>query len=261
MALLGASVGIAFTLSLFVGPLLLEPLGGQGLFLGSAVAGVLAMLLLLRVPSPEQRKPSNYQITAVLQPQLLRLNFSVFVLHALVTSLFVIAPSLLRDKFALPVADHWMVWLGVVVGSLALILPIVMKADKNDRSMRRLPLAIAALAAGMAMASQAGDLQMLVLAMLLFFAGFNFLEAAMPALVSKVAGEDWRGAAMGVFASSQFLGAFFGGLWAGWVNASWGPERVFVVAAVAAIAWYMMMRLWVNRADEDAEPDVLEEIN
>lgn len=261
MALLGASVGIAFTLSLFVGPLLVGPLGGQGLFLGSAVAGVLAMLLLLRVPAPEQRKTNNYQISAVLQPQLLRLNFSVFVLHALVTSLFVIAPGLLRDQFALPVSDHWMVWLGVVVGSLALILPIVMKADKDDRSMRRLPLPIAALAAGMALASQAGDLQMLLLAMLLFFAGFNFLEAAMPALVSKMAGEDWRGAAMGVFASSQFLGAFFGGLWAGWVNASWGPERVFVVAAVAAIAWYMMMRLWVNRADEDAEPDVLEEIN
>lgn len=253
MALLGASVGIAFTLSLFVGPLLVEPLGGQGLFLGSAVAGVLAMLLLLRVPSPEQRKTNNYQISAVLQPQLLRLNFSVFVLHALVTSLFVVAPGLLRDQFAMPVSDHWMVWLGVVVGSLALILPIVMKADKNDRSMRRLPLAIAALAAGMAMASQAGDLQMLVLAMLLFFAGFNFLEAAMPALVSKMAGEDWRGAAMGVFASSQFLGAFAGGLWAGWVNASWGPQRVFVVAAVAAIAWYMMMRLWVNRADEDTD--------
>ncbi|MDD9892887.1 MAG: MFS transporter [Gammaproteobacteria bacterium] len=253
MALLGASVGMAFTLSLFVGPLLVEPLGGQGLFLGSAVAGVLAMLLLLRVPNPEQRKTNNYQISAVLQPQLLRLNFSVFVLHALVTSLFVVAPGLLRDQFAMPVSDHWMVWLGVVVGSLALILPIVMKADKNDRSMRRLPLSIAALAAGMAMASQAGDLQMLILALLLFFAGFNFLEAAMPALVSKMAGEEWRGAAMGVFASSQFLGAFAGGVWAGWVSASWGPQRVFVVAAVAAIAWYMMMRWWVNRADEDTE--------
>ena len=253
MALLGASVGMAFTLSLFVGPLLVEPLGGQGLFLGSAVAGVLAMLLLLRVPNPEQRKTNNYQISAVLQPQLLRLNFSVFVLHALVTSLFVVEPGLLRDLFAMPVSDHWMVWLGVVVGSLALILPIVMKADKNDRSMRRLPLSIAALAAGMAMASQAGDLQMLILALLLFFAGFNFLEAAMPALVSKMAGEEWRGAAMGVFASSQFLGAFAGGVWAGWVSASWGPQRVFVVAAVAAIAWYMMMRWWVNRADEDTE--------
>lgn len=189
-----------------------------------------------------------------MQPLLLRLNFSVFVLHALVTALFVIAPALLRDQFALPMQQHWMVWLGVVLGSFVIILPLVMKADAGGKQDRRMPLAIAGLAAGMALASQAADLPMLVLSLLLFFAGFNFLEAAMPAQVSKLAGAEWRGAAMGAFASSQFLGAFAGGLWAGWVNAIWGPQRVFVVAAVVAIAWYMMMRLWLNRSldDEDA---------
>lgn len=260
MALLGVSVGLAFTLALFVGPLLSGVLGGQGLFLASAVAGVLAMLMLLRVPRPDRQLTNDYRLTAVLKPALLRLDFSIFVLHALVTALFVVAPGLLVEQFSLPSTQHWMVWLAVVVGSFALITPIIMKSDVRENAMRRFPIAIAALAAGMAMAAQAGDLKMLMLAMLLFFAGFNFLEAAMPSLASQLAAQEWRGAAMGLFATSQFLGAFVGGVWAGWVNAVWGPQRVFVVAAVVAIAWYMMMRLWVNRASEDVVPD-LEEID
>lgn len=255
MAILGASVGLAFTLSLFVGPMLAGLLagdtgddGGQTLFLGSAIAGVLAMLLLLRVPRAAVSKTNNYRLSAVLQSPLLRLDFSVFVLHALVTSLFVVAPSLLRDSFDLPVSQHWMVWLTVVIGSFVVIVPLVMRADARNQAIERMPLAIAALAAGMALASQSNDLAMLVLSMWLFFSGFNFLEAAMPAQVSKLAGSEWRGAAMGAFATSQFLGAFAGGVWAGWVNAQWGPQRVFMVAACIAVAWYMMMRLWTNRA-------------
>lgn len=252
MAVLGISVGLAFTLSLFVGPLLAgllsEDQSGQTLFLGSAVAGVLAMLLLLRVPRAEVKKANNYRLSAVLQAPLLRLDFSIFVLHALVTSLFVVTPSLLRDSFALPVSLHWVLWLSVVVGSFVVVVPMVMKADARNQAAERMPLAIAALAAGMALASQSTELLMLGGAMLLFFAGFNFLEAAMPAQVSKLAGSEWRGAAMGAFATSQFLGAFAGGVWAGWVNAQWGPQRVFMVAACIAVAWYMMMRLWTNRA-------------
>lgn len=253
MAILGASVGLAFTLSLFVGPALAGAMGGQGLFLGSALAGVVAMLLLIGVPKPAQRKTNRYQIGQVLQPLLLRLDFSVFVLHALVTALFVIAPSLLQDQFGLPIGQHWMIWLAVVIGSFVLILPLIMKADRGHQQAQRMPLAVAALASGLALASQAGDVPMLVLALLLFFAGFNFLEASMPAQLSKLAAPEWRGAAMGVFASSQFLGAFAGGLWAGWVNAVWGPQRVFMVAAVVAVAWYMMMRLWVNRSEAELE--------
>lgn len=258
MAILGVSIGLSFTLALLVGPVLAGVLGGQGLFLGSAIAGVAAMLLLLRVPRSTVRKTNNYKISAVLQAPLLRLDFSVFVLHALVTALFVVAPALLRDSYNLPASQHWMVWLAVVVGSFALVMPLVMKADARNQAVQRMPLAIAGLAAGMAIASQSTELPMLIAGMLLFFAGFNFLEAAMPAQVSKLAGAEWRGAAMGTFSTSQFFGAFAGGVWAGWVNAHWGPERVFMVAACVALAWYMMMRLWANNGSADQE---LEDMN
>jgi len=251
MAVLGVSVGVAFTLSIFVGPLLAGVLGGQGVFLGSAVAGVVAMLLLLRVPRAPVTKTSNYQFSAVMTTPLLRLDFSVFLLHALVTSVFVVTPALLRDQFALPLSQHWMVWLGLVVGSLALVLPVVMKSGGRDHLAAYMPIAVAVVAAGMALASQAVELPMLMLGFLLFFAGFNFLEAAMPAQVSTLAGSEWRGAAMGVFATSQFFGAFAGGVWAGWVNAQWGSTRVFMVGACMAVAWYMMMRLWANKTAGD----------
>ncbi|MCK4493883.1 MAG: MFS transporter, partial [Methylococcales bacterium] len=74
----------------------------------------------------------------------------------------------------------------------------------------------------------------------LFFCGFNLLEATLPSLISKTAPADLKGTAMGAYSSSQFMGAFVGGVTGGWLYGEYGAEVVFIFTAVAASSWVFM---------------------
>jgi len=66
---------------------------------------------------------------------------------------------------------------------------------------------------------------------------FNLLEAVLPSLVSKAAHAGAKGTAMGVFSSSQFIGAFLGGLLGGIAHERFGPQAVYLLGASAALVW------------------------
>ena len=92
----------------------------------------------------------------------------------------------------------------------------------------------------------------LVACLWIFFCAFNLLEATLPSLISKTAPGDLKGTAMGIYSSSQFMGAFLGGASGGWLYGEFGAIAVFAFAAgVAAswvlVAWFMSTpRYWAN---------------
>ena len=69
--------------------------------------------------------------------------------------------------------------------------------------------------------------------LLVFFAAFNLLEATLPSLIAKMASPDAKGTAMGVYSSSQFLGAFAGGALGGWLRGMLGLKGVFAFATLS----------------------------
>ena len=80
----------------------------------------------------------------------------------------------------------------------------------------------------------------LALSLVLFFAGFNLLEASLPSLISKTARATQKGTAMGVYSSSQFMGTFAGGLVGGAIHGYWGIDGLYITVIVVLLLWLVL---------------------
>ena len=250
MAIFGIAIGSSFLLALIIGPVIAAASGVRSLFWLAAVLAVVAALLLLLLPGgierPAQRP--DRRLSAAIRPDLLRLDFYIFVLHTLLTASFVALPFLLRDELHLALSDHWQMYVGALLTSLLGTVPLILADERKGKS-STLTIAILLLVLGQLMLAIAGfNLTIVYVALAVFFAGFNFLEAGLPARLSIRASGDLRGASLGVFSSSQFLGAFAGGLIGGRFLAGGDPSTVFAVCALLAGAWLVVHRL---AADSD----------
>ncbi|HUL11759.1 MAG TPA: MFS transporter [Methylococcaceae bacterium] len=249
MALIGISIGISFAVSMVAGPVLDGWVGVRGIFwiiAALAISGIVVLLFL--VPTPlisrfhRDTEAQPRQFSKVLaNPELLRLNFGIFALHLILTATFVVIPLILRDSLQLETARHWQVYLPVFVLSLATMVPFVILAEKK-RKMKAVFVGFI----GVVAAADAGLLlvkdSVLVIGALLyvFFTGFNLLEATLPSMVSKIAPPDLKGTAMGVYSTSQFLGAFAGGVSGGWIYGAFGLHDVFLFCALIASLWALI---------------------
>ena len=243
MAMIGSMIGLMFALSLVGAPLLYRAIGMGGLFALTGLLCLAAMALVrFQVPDaplparPAERQPSPVR-AAVMDPQLLRLNAGILVLHIVLYAMFVVVPPLLVEG-GLALAEHWKLYLPVVLGSFVLMVPAVLYADRRNHSKRVLVSAVALLLVAEAgLAASGGGIATLAVWMLLFFVAFNVLEALLPSLVSRLAPAHGRGVAIGVYNTTQTLGVFFGGLAGGWVASHYGTTGVFVVCALLAALW------------------------
>ncbi len=247
MATVGVTIGFAFTLALIAGPLLEGWVGVPGLFWLTAVLALAAIIVLLGViPTPARHdvhaeaEPVPGLFGRVLRdPQLLRLDLGIFSLHLVLTALFLALPLELVEA-GLPSGRHAWLYLPVMVGGMALMVPLVILAEKGGRMKEIFLAAIGLLGlAQLGLYAMQGSLWGLGLALLAFFTAFNLLEATLPSLVSRLAPGHIRGTAMGVYSTAQFSGAFFGGLSGGWVHQHYGTGMVFITGALITLVWLL----------------------
>jgi MFS family permease len=201
MAIFGIGVGFSFLIALVVGPLIAAATSVRALFmLAAALAGV-AALLLVALPRGIQRPQRGQAISirAAFRSDLLRLNAYVFVLHTLLTASFVALPFLLRNELQLVMIGHWKIYVLALLVSLLGTVPLII-ADERGGKVWTLTAAIALLVAGeLALALAGFSATMVVVALAIFFAGFNFLEAGLPARLSVAAAGEVRGVLRRVF--------------------------------------------------------------
>jgi predicted MFS family arabinose efflux permease len=260
MAVIGISIGLSFVIALIAAPALDAAVGVPGIFgimLAMALLG-LALLHFAVPPEPhrhggaESRRLSG-MLEIVARPQLRPLYFGMFALHAIMTATFLSVPQVLQDDLGLASADHWQVYLGVFVVSIAGTVPLVLGTERGGRGSTLLVVSVAL--AGVAQAIMGldhGHRWTVFGALTLFFAAFNYLEARLPALLTQAAAATDRGAALGVFATAQFLGAFFGGAGGGVLLRQFGISGVFWGCATLALGWAVLAR----RAGEPASEPI-----
>ncbi|MBO2605040.1 MFS transporter [Shewanella algae] len=245
MAIIGMCIGFSFALSLLVGPVVAQHLGLSGLFALTAGLALLGMLIVqLLVPNPVAHAPKGDTMAEpgklknmLKDPQLFRLDAGIFILHLVLTAVFVALPLDLVDA-GLVKEKHWMLYFPAFVGAFFLMVPLIIIGVKrnNTKGMFQLALLIM-LAALLAMALFSHSLWVLAVAIVAFFTGFNYLEASLPSLIAKFCPVGAKGSAMGVYSTSQFLGAFCGGLLGGGAYQIMGAAGVFTVAVVLLIIW------------------------
>ncbi|MDB5801804.1 MAG: hypothetical protein JWL63_2743 [Rhodocyclales bacterium] len=242
MAMIGSTIGLTFSLSLVVSPVLYGWIGMRGMFLMIALLAVLAIpLLLYAVPNPVQsvRRSGRLPVGEVLKDtQLLRLNLGIFALHVLQTSMFLIVPHRLIEEQGIALGQHWHIYLPVVLGSFLVAIPAIVQSERKGRTKLMFIGSILLL-----MISQLGlwfgatGLPGIVTMLLLFFAAFNVLEASLPSLVSRVAPPEAKGTALGIFNTSQALGVAAGSAAGGWIAVHLGPHWINCMTTLLAFAW------------------------
>lgn len=240
MAILGVGMGGAFILALVLGPLAAAWIGVDGIFHLTGIAAVMAMpLVALAVPVGEpQRAPAGGLGRSLRDAELLRLNGGILILHAVMAALFVALPLALVDRLGLAAAAHWKLYLPVLLLSVLPVFPLIRHAERQGQVRRVFLMAVATLTLALSLlAAGLGSLPWLVAGLLLFFVAFNFLEGALPSLISRRAPPQHKGAALGVYASSQFIGGFAGGLMGGVALQFGGLSAVFAGAAALPVLW------------------------
>ena len=120
MALVGASIGLMFALSLVLAPALAAWVGLAGLFALTAVlalVGVAVILWVVPAEPPRHATPARGSLRTVLtHVPMLRLNAGVFVLHAVLLAMWVAVPQMLVDG-GLAKAHHWWIYLPTIGAS------------------------------------------------------------------------------------------------------------------------------------------------
>lgn len=253
MASLGASIGFAFILALILGPALIGWFSIDGLFWLTAATALVAIVLLhTTVPNPDRCQYSadtgaNVETMKRLlrNTQLLRLDGSIFMLHLLITAVFFAVPLGLRDA-GLAVDRQWLIYLPAVILSVGVMVPLIIHGEK--RAMRGVLLFCIG---GMGLTqlvfaspgylSLSNNIVLLFVGVTAFFSFLNTLEALLPSLVSRLAPAAAKGSAMGIYSSSQFLGAFVGGAGAGWLYGAVGATGLYTVMGLLCALWALAL--------------------
>lgn len=239
MAIIGISIGFSFYIALLLGPLIAANFGMQGIFLITALFSLLCIPLVrfgisntgVDEPSGDALPKTKLLSTLFMHSHLWRLNWSVLVIHLLITCFFVQIPEMLVN-INVPLSEHWLLYSVVLFASVLGLFFLIKIADKLPVSTSfRLALLLVA-SAFLLLLVQTPSWTGIAIAGVLFFSGFNFLEAKMPAMVSSISPAGSKGSAMGIYASHQFFGAFLGGLLSGLLNSYFSPQYSFIMCLV-----------------------------
>jgi MFS family permease len=243
MAMIGASIGLVFALSLVIAPPLAAALGLSGLFvlIGAMALGAIILLFTAVPPAPTFTKQERPPFSVVLfDAKLARLNFGVFALHLMQTALWVvIPPALVAD--GLPGGEHWKIYLPAVLLSFAIMVPAIIAAERKGKVRPIYAGAVALLVlvqAGLALFG--GGLWGIGVWLLLFFVAFNILEALQPSLISRLAPPASKGAALGIYNTTQSIGLFLGGLLGGLLIKYFGTTAVHLACTAIGIIWLIL---------------------
>jgi MFS family permease len=247
MATIGMSIGFSFAVAMVVGSILSEWIGVDGIFWLTAFFAMMGVAVtFFWVPNApksfhRETEPVPGQFKTILKDQqLLRLDIGIMILHMVLTATFIVIPlALANEQYVnLPSSEHWKIYLPVMLLAMVLMVPFIIIAESRRRMKEVFVGAIAVAAlAELGFFAFNDSLYALAFFILVFFSAFNVLEASLPSLVSKMSPTEAKGTAMGIYSTSQFLGAFLGGVVGGKLLGLYGIDGVFLFAILVLLVW------------------------
>lgn len=248
MATIGMFIGLSFTVAMIIGPIVAQAFGLSGLFWFIAILTVFAMLTIqFIVPNSINTAPKGDNVALpsklgqlIRDGQLSRLNWGVFILHMALTACFVTLPKQFVAN-GLALDHHWQLYLPTLIGSFFLMVPFMIIAMKKQKEIPMFSAAVALLTLALLLLwYMPSSMTTLIVLVMMFFTAFNYLEATMPSILSRIAPAGVKGSVMGIYSSSQFLGAFAGGILGGFVAENYGEQSIFLVTGLFALLWLFL---------------------
>jgi len=253
-AFVGFQIGLVFMLSLIIGPIITSSVGLSGLFWIIGLLSVVAILIVFTLPYSKPKKYYCLSITAfseVLNSKLLSLDFSVFSLHMILSSGFIVMPLLIVENNIVTMVDNWQLYIPAMLFSFIGMLPLIILSEKykKTKSILLSCIVILILSQGMFFTLNLNFKVFLVI-LTIFFIAFNSIEAILPSLLSRTASTSKRGLAMGIFSTSQFLGTFFGGAIGGLIYNIYDLNSVFLLSIFVSIIWWFIMITFPHKVEK-----------
>ena len=244
-AFVGFQIGVAFMLSLLIGPIISAKVGLQGLFWSIAFLSILAMLIVLSLkhsPPVIYYKLSLRAFKDIMTKELIAIDFSVFSLHLILAAGFIVMPILIVENQIVSMSDNWHLYLPAMLLSFLGMLPLIVISEKFQKTKHILMLSILLLIVSQLLFLNTNyNFSLFLVTLTIFFIAFNSIEALLPSLLSRKASSEKRGLAMGVFSTSQFLGTFFGGAIGGLIYDIYDLNSVFLFTIFVAIIWWFLI--------------------
>ena len=237
MAIIGMGIGSAFLLSMVASVPLANLLGLHGLLAMTSVLGLLGMVLVLTTPRTSKAPVAQPSAFVVSMKPIRLLALSVFLLHSAMTLLFVVLPGLLVSRHQFALSEHWKLYVPTMLASVLLMLPVLRWMGMRRAESKILPWAFGVLGSSLILLSQGLSMAWMAVLFVIYFLGFNLLEAAMPALVARLTGGGGRGRKMGLYSTFQFLGAFAGGVGGGFMLSRFGGSVALLAAGGTCLVW------------------------
>jgi MFS family permease len=249
MAVLGMTIGLSFGAAMILGPIINTWLQLKGIFWLTAISALVGIFILYAfVPEPKKMISSHKDLNSfttlknlLFQPDLLRINLSIMILHAILTANFVVIPLLFKQLGILAI-DQWHLYLPILLGAFLTVMPLVFLAEKRNYAKAMLLLGIAAMAvAEFCLYQNAAHYYVVMICLYLFFTGFTLLESLLPSLITKMSPANRKGSAMGVYSSLQFLGIFLGGWSSGLLRTYFTDHSVLLCSFSLCAFWLIIM--------------------
>mgnify|MGYP000170837177 FL=1 len=244
-AFVGFQIGVAFMLSLLIGPIIASRIGLSGLFWVIALLSVIAMLIVF---SLKQTKPIAYYklsfeaFKETFTKELLALDFSIFSLHLILAAGFIVMPLLIIENQIVSMIDNWRLYLPAVLLSFLGMVPLIVISEKFKKTKYILLISILLLIASQLIFFCLNlNFKVFLFTLTLFFVAFNTIEALLPSLLARTASSSKRGLAMGIFSTSQFIGTFIGGVIGGFIYDIYDLNSVFLFTIFVAIIWWLLI--------------------
>ena len=248
---IGAAIGMTFAFSIVIAPVLAGKLGVPFIFFLTGTLSLLALLYLLLFIHEPKRHEKEIEPFLKLLPQILTdknqmaVNLSIGILHLILVSIFTVVPIELIERYNLPKPEHWKIYLPVILISLAIMVPAIIIAEKRGKIKPVYLSGILLISLGFLAHILIRDIYGVFLMLLFFFIGFHLLEPILPSLLTKFAGTEKRGIAVGVYNTIQFIGAFLGGVLGG-VFLKLGKDYLITVDLLISILWFIFIALWIK---------------
>ena len=244
-AFVGFQIGVAFMLSLLIGPIISSRVGLSGLFWVIAILSLIAMLIVL---SLKQTKSITYYKLSIeafketFTKELLTLDFSIFSLHLILAAGFIVMPLLIMENQIVSMLDNWQLYLPAVLLSFLGMIPLIIISEKFKKTKYILLISILLLISSQIIFFSLNlNFKVFLITLTIFFVAFNTVEALLPSLLSRTASSSKRGLAMGIFSTSQFLGTFIGGAIGGFIYDIYNLNSVFLFTIFVAIIWWLLI--------------------
>ncbi|WMY94952.1 MAG: MFS transporter [Arsenophonus sp.] len=250
IAFIGISFGITFSISIIISPIITHIIGLHGLFWIISLFGLLGILIIkLYVPDPDLTNNTlNNDINFIKNTiknliknlTLLKINYGIFCLHSLLIINFIAVPLIMID-LNIPTHQHWKIYLSTLLIAFISIIPFIIYANNEYRTKQVFLLSITILFISELIFYCCNKQLLLILTGLqLFFIAFNIMEILLPSLISKKVDKKYKGAAMGIYSTSQFLGVALGGILGGWLLQLNNDNYIFIVGMLFCTFWFLI---------------------